>query len=120
VVATIKPKYVTASDLFRRLNSYSKQLALYHALKAFGQIPRSLFILRLIDDPALRQAIEKQLDRIPIWRGFLMAAWRHQEIRSVLSDESRSKEHRKLASARFREMLRGRFLLGLELLKRTR
>jgi hypothetical protein len=64
LIATIRLKEVTASDLFRRLNSYSKQHALYHALKAFGQIPKSLFILRLIDDPALRQAIEKQLDRI--------------------------------------------------------
>jgi hypothetical protein len=64
LIATIKLKEVTASDLFRRLNSYSKQHALYHALKAFGQITKSLFILRLIDDPALRQAIEKQLDRI--------------------------------------------------------
>ncbi len=60
LIATIKLKEVTASHHFRRLNSYSKQ----HALKAFGQIPKSLFILRLIDDPALRQAIEKQLDRI--------------------------------------------------------
>lgn len=64
LIATIKLKEVTASDLFRRLNSYSKQHALYQALKAFGQIPKSLFILRLIDDPMLRQAIEKQLDRI--------------------------------------------------------
>jgi len=30
----------------------------------FGQIPKSLFILQVIDDPVLRQAIEKQLDRI--------------------------------------------------------
>jgi TnpA family transposase len=35
--------------LFRRLNSYSKQHALYRALKAFGQIPKSLFILQVID-----------------------------------------------------------------------
>jgi TnpA family transposase len=55
---------VTASDLFRRLNSYSKQHALYRALKAFGQVPKSLFILQVIDDPVLRQAIEKQMDRI--------------------------------------------------------
>src|ERR1700675_772103 len=54
----------TASDLFRRLNSYSKQHALYQALKAFGQVPKSLFILQVIDDPVLRQAIEKQMDRI--------------------------------------------------------
>jgi len=63
MIATIKLKEVTASDLFHRLNSYSKQHALYQALKAFGQIPKSLFILRVIDDPVLRQAIEKQLDR---------------------------------------------------------
>src|SRR5580692_8899590 len=64
LIATIKLKEVTASDLFRRLNSYSKQHALYRALKAFGQMPKSLFILQVIDDPALRQAIEKQMDRI--------------------------------------------------------
>src|SRR5260370_39315169 len=38
--------------------------ALYQALKAFRQVPKSLFILQVIDDPVLRQAIEKQLDRI--------------------------------------------------------
>lgn len=64
MIATIKLKEVTASDLFRRLNSYSKQHALYRALKAFEQVPKSLFILQVIDDPVLRQAIEKQMDRI--------------------------------------------------------
>jgi TnpA family transposase len=64
MIASIKLKEVTASDLFRRLNSYSKQHTLYQALKAFGQILKSLFILRYLDDPVLRQAIEKQLDRI--------------------------------------------------------
>jgi TnpA family transposase len=64
MIATIKLKEVTASDLFRRLNSYSKQHTLYQALKAFGQVPKSLFILQVIDDPVLRQAIEKQMDRI--------------------------------------------------------
>src|SRR6202011_2078153 len=59
-----KLQKIRASDLFRRLNSYSKQHALYRALKAFGQIPKSLFILQVIDDPVLRQAIEKQMDRI--------------------------------------------------------
>ena len=48
-IATIKLKETTASDIFRRLNSYSKQHGLYHALKAFGQILKSIFILRVID-----------------------------------------------------------------------
>lgn len=62
--ATIKLKETTASDLFRRLNSYSKQHGLYQALKAFGQILKSHFILRVIDDPVLRQAIERVLNGV--------------------------------------------------------
>jgi TnpA family transposase len=63
-IATIKLKETTASDLFRRLNSYSKQHGLYQALKAFGQILKSHFILRVIDEPALRMAIERVLNGV--------------------------------------------------------
>jgi len=56
-------KEATASQLFRRLNSYSKHHPLYQALKEFGKIPKSDFILRFIDDVELRQAIEKQLNK---------------------------------------------------------
>jgi TnpA family transposase len=62
-IATIKLKETSASQLFRRLNSYSKQHPLYQALKEFGKIPKSDFILRIIDDVELRQAIEKQLNK---------------------------------------------------------
>jgi TnpA family transposase len=62
-IATIKLKETTASQLFRRLNSYSKQHPLYQALKEFGKIPKSDFVLRFIDDVELRQAIEKQLNK---------------------------------------------------------
>ena len=63
-ITTIKLKEATASDLFRRLNSYSQQHALYRALKGFGQILKSIFILRYIDDVELRQAIDAQLNKI--------------------------------------------------------
>ncbi|YCM46806.1 Tn3 family transposase (plasmid) [Verrucomicrobiaceae bacterium 227] len=63
-VVTIKLKETSASDLFRRLNSYSKEHALYTALKAFGQILKSIFLLRYIDDLELRQSIEKQLNKV--------------------------------------------------------
>jgi TnpA family transposase len=62
-IATIKLKHTTASQLFKRLNSYSRQHLLYQALKEFGKIPKSTFILVYIDDPALRQEIEKQLNK---------------------------------------------------------
>ena len=63
-IATIKLKETTASDIFRRLNSYSKQHGLYQALKAFGQIPKTLFILRYIDEPTLRMSIERVLNGV--------------------------------------------------------
>ena len=44
LVATIKLK--EASEIFRRINSYSRQHSLYKAMKTFGQIIKSLFILR--------------------------------------------------------------------------
>ena len=73
LVTTIKLKENTASDIFRRLNSYSRQHALYQTLKAFGQIIKSIFILRYIDDLELRQAIEKQPNRIELANRFTRA-----------------------------------------------
>lgn len=62
-VATIKLKETTASQLFKRLNSYSKQHPLWHALKEFGKVIKTRFILRYLNEVAFRQAIEKQLNK---------------------------------------------------------
>jgi TnpA family transposase len=70
LIATIKLKEATASDIFRRLNSYAKQHELYRALKAFGQIVKTLFVLRYVDEIDLRQAIEQQLSRIELAHRF--------------------------------------------------
>ena len=63
-IATIRLKVTTASQLFKRLNSYSKQNPLYQGLKEFGKIPKTSFILRYVSDPEFRQAIEKQLNKV--------------------------------------------------------
>ncbi|MBA2727533.1 MAG: Tn3 family transposase, partial [Parachlamydiaceae bacterium] len=63
-IATIQLKLTTASQLFRRLNSYSRQHPLYQALKEFGKIPKTLFILKYRDDHLFRQTIEKQLNKV--------------------------------------------------------
>lgn len=62
-IATIRLKITTASQLFKRLNSYSRQHPLYRSLKEFGKITKTLFILKYCDDLQLRQAIEKQLNK---------------------------------------------------------
>ena len=63
-IATIKLKHTSASQLFKRLNSYAKRPPLSQALKGFGKIPKTLFLLRFIDEPLFRQAIETQLNTI--------------------------------------------------------
>jgi TnpA family transposase len=73
LITTIKLKKITVSDIFRRLNSYSKQHALYKTMKAFGQIIKSLFILRYLDEIELRQAIEKQLNKVELSNRFTRA-----------------------------------------------
>ena len=92
LVVTIKLKQATASDIFRRLNSYSKQNPLYTALKVFGRSIKTLFTLRYIDDVALRMAIEAQLNQVELANRFTRAvavgnprefAYAHQEDQQV-------------------------------------
>ena len=73
LVATIKLHETTASQIFKRLNSYSKQHPLYCALKEFGRIIKTIFILRYINDVELRQSIQKQLNRIELSNKFANA-----------------------------------------------
>lgn len=63
-LATIKLKYSDASQIFKRLSSYGKKHRLYQALREFGKIVKTIFLLRYIDELELRQMIEKQLNKI--------------------------------------------------------
>lgn len=69
-MVTVKLKEVSASQLFKRLSSYAKNHPLYKAMKEFGRIIKSLFILTYYDDVILRQQIEKQLSRIELSNKF--------------------------------------------------
>eukprot|EP01132_Coremiostelium_polycephalum_P000217 gene217-286_t len=73
LMVTIKLKTTTTSQIFKRLSSYSKQHPLYCAIKEFGRIIKSLFILHYIDNVDLRQAVEKQLNRIELSNKFSKA-----------------------------------------------
>ena len=63
-IVTIKSKKSTASQLLHRLTSYSKQHRLYSAIKEFGKVIKTDFLLNYIDDLELRQKIEKQLNKV--------------------------------------------------------
>ena len=64
----------------------------YTALKAFGRIVKTLFILRYIDDVALRMAIEAQLNQVELANRFTRAvavgnprefAYAHQDDQQI-------------------------------------
>lgn len=90
-MATIKLKHVTASQLFKRLSSYTRNHPLYKALKEFGRIIKSLFILTYLDDMKLRQRIEKQLNRIELSNKFSNAVFyaNNSEFKQAPPDEQR-------------------------------
>lgn len=73
LMVTIKLKETTMSQILKRLSSYSKQHPLYCAIKEYGRILKSLFILKYINDVELRQDIERQLNRIELSNKFQKA-----------------------------------------------
>lgn len=74
-MATIKLRYSSASQLFKRLSSYANDHPLYKALKEFGRVIKSRFILSYFDDLELRQRIEKQLNKIELANRFSKAVF---------------------------------------------
>lgn len=74
-MATIKLKHTSASQLFKRLSSYAKDHPLYQAIKKFGRIIKSIFILTYFDDVELRQRVEKQLNKVELSNKFSKAVF---------------------------------------------
>lgn len=64
LIITIKERRSTASQLLKRLTSYSRKHKLYQALREFGRIIKTRFLLNYVDDVGLRQQIEKQLNKV--------------------------------------------------------
>jgi TnpA family transposase len=63
-VCTIKLGYEKGSNLFRRLNSYSRLNPLHKALKDLGRIYSTLYILKYIDQPEIPQSVEEVLSKV--------------------------------------------------------
>jgi len=74
-IATIKLRYSSASQLFKRLSSYASDHPLYKALNEFGRLIKTQFILTYYDDLELRQRIEKQLNKVELANRFSKAVF---------------------------------------------
>lgn len=89
LVATIKLKENSASQILKRLSSYAKDNPLYQGLKEFGKLVKSLFLLTYIDNLELRQAIQKQLNKIELSNKFSDAVFfdNNQEFKQSSREE---------------------------------
>ena len=74
-ILTIKSRRTTTSQLLKRLTSYSRNHKLYTAIKEFGKIIKTDFLLTYIDDVGLRQRIEKQLNKVEASNRFSKAVF---------------------------------------------
>lgn len=88
-MVTLKLKHTTASQLFKRLSSYAKDHPLYKAIKEFGRIIKSIYILTYFDDVELRQRIEKQLNKVELSNRFSKAIFfsNNQEFKQGAKEE---------------------------------
>jgi len=66
LMVTIKLGYSSASLLFKKLAASAKHSQLYKALKEFGRILKTKYILEYFDDIELRHKVQKQLGRIEL------------------------------------------------------
>ena len=89
VMASLKLGKTTASQLLKRLNSYAHQNPLHRALKEFGKIIRTTFILKYYDDLELRQSVEKLLSHIEMMNRFAKAVFfgNNQEFQVATKEE---------------------------------
>ena len=86
-MATIILRETPASQLFQRLNSNARKHPLYKALSEFGQIIETSYILRNIDEVEIRQAAEKELNKMEHINNFNDAVFK--ENNHVMQQETR-------------------------------
>lgn len=73
VAISIKAGRMTPSTILRRLGSESVKNKLYFAFRELGRVIRTLFLLRYINDPEMRQTIHAATNKSEQFNGF--AQW---------------------------------------------
>src|SRR6266699_7242023 len=63
VAGSLKRGYGTASLLISRLQAYPRQNQLTKLLQEYGRLVKTIFILRYLEDQALRQRVHAQLNK---------------------------------------------------------
>lgn len=70
VALSIRAGKIAPSTLLRKLGTASRKNRLYHAFKALGTAVRTLFLLRYISEPQLREEITAATNKVESYNGF--------------------------------------------------
>lgn len=70
VALSIRAGKIAPSTLLRKLGTASRKNRLYHAFKALGTAVRTLFLLRYISEPLLREEITAATNKVESYNGF--------------------------------------------------
>lgn len=71
VAVSLKLGLISPSTILRRLGTYSQKNKLYEAVYELGKVIRTLFLLDVIDDPALRKTIHTETNKSEQYNGFV-------------------------------------------------
>ena len=81
-----------ASDILRRLGSYSRKNKLYFALRELGYVVRTMFLLRYISEADLRQAIQSATNKSERFNEFVQ--WISFGGDSVIAENVRDEQRK--------------------------
>ena len=71
VVLSIKAGKVLPSTLLRKLSNYSRRNRLYQAYRELGRAVRTIFLLKYISDPEMREEIHAQTNKVESFNAFV-------------------------------------------------
>jgi TnpA family transposase len=72
-VLSIKAGKISSAMLLRKLGNDSRKNRLYQAFRELGRVVRTVFLLRYLSDPQLRQQITARTNKVEAYNGF--AKW---------------------------------------------
>jgi TnpA family transposase len=85
VAASIRTGTVTASLILRQLASYPRQNGVAATLRELGRLERTLFTLNWLEDPELRRAANRELNKAESRNRLARAVFIHRLVKSGIA-----------------------------------
>lgn len=94
IVLSIKAGKLMPSTLLRKLNSYSTKNRLYQTLRELGRVGRTMFLLKYISEPAIRQQITACTNIVETYHRFV--DWVHFGKHGVITENDPEEQEKRL------------------------